>query len=137
MDWFYHSGSGYLNLLFMIVFVMSCARNCPPSAPSVVESSKCFRVKGLWRQKCTQWCLYGRENILQLQLLLKSSYKLYFVLIRSTMKFSLWWWTVVKKAHKTCRVVSICSVSLDCVANVTKFLLKHSVTHTHWKHCCT
>lgn len=41
------SGSEYLNLFFMIVVIMSCARNCWPSAPSVIKSSESFRVKCL------------------------------------------------------------------------------------------
>lgn len=41
------SGSEYLNLFFKIVVIMSCARNCRPSAPSVVKNSESFRVKCL------------------------------------------------------------------------------------------
>lgn len=41
------SGSEYLNLFFKIVVIMSRARNCRPSAPSVVKNSESFRVKCL------------------------------------------------------------------------------------------
>lgn len=129
MDWFYHS-------LVVGIWFAFCSYGCnelcktlSTLCPFSCQEQQMLLSEAFIRQKCTHWWLYGGENISQLQLAFKPFYYLQFMLIRSTIKFSLCWWTVANKAHKTCRVISVCSVTLDCVAN--EWVLTGALSYTY------